>query len=247
MLSEKEIMIIKLGAKMEIGYGRDYSILLGSRELSADRKRLAKLCGNGYLYEDWHDGKKVYFLTNKGLSEVDSHMKRPYNPKGYSSTDHAIYIAELAAYVHLTTGISYESFIFDREMESIEGLKPTRKFAGMGNAEKDSMVHAPDFIVGNHCYEVELNNKEIGRLRQNFEINSKHFEKQVWLVQERMVRLQGKIRALAKEYKCPTRIITVEQLDRFMQSADLKTNTLGRHVDMQLKKATEKNILEELF
>jgi hypothetical protein len=219
---------------------------LGQREYTATRKRLGELVVAGYVAENWRNSRKVYFLTQKGLLLIESHIKRPYNPKGYT-TDHALYAVELAAFIHLRTGIANDSFVFDREMEFNEKLKPLRAFSGIKKDSKDK-VHAPDFILGNRCYEIELNTKTKARLRENFLINSKYFDRQVWLVPSRLKTLQNNLKALAEEYKCPVQIITTEELEKQLKIIDISKNEYGRNVELSLKQEPEqrKNILEDL-
>ncbi len=243
-LSSKKLEILKLLGRMEIGYARDISILLGSKELTADRKRLSELEQEKYISESWQNGKKAYYLTRRGLSMIDTHMSKPYTPGGYT-TNHALYMSDLAAYIHLMTGISHESFIFDREMEGILDLKPTRP---NGFTKRSiSKVHAPDLVIGNRCYEAELTLKAKYRIKSNFEANARLFEKQVWLIPNHLHSLHNYLRQLSKEYQCPIQIITIDDLTYNLSCLDLHQNELGRKVELQLKQVTKsKSIMEEL-
>ncbi len=254
MQNKRLVELMDIGGRIEVGYARSYAILTGAKELTADRKRLAKLCLEGYMVESWREGRKIYYLSSKGLSMVESHMKKPYNPKGYT-TDHALWIAEFAAYIHLKYGFSVDSFVFDREMEEMEEFKPQEKARKMaegvkqpgGRKEDSKKVHAPDFYIGSWCYEVELNAKKSTELERNFSYNSLRFDKQVWLVPERLSVLQTRLKKLSEKYHCPVKIITLEQVNDYLKTADLHSNGYGRRVEPKLKEVKqEKNLLEEL-
>ncbi len=187
MFTEKEIELMTLLGRTEVASSRTLSILAGSNELTADRKRLQKLIRGGFVDFKWHGGKKIYFLTAKGLGQVETSMRRLYNPHG-QVTDHSLLVADLAAYLHVKEKISADSIIFDREMEQIKELKPVRRFAGVSEKRCDK-THAPDLAIGSTCYEMELTQKSKARLAENYATNAALFAKQVWVVPMRLTTL----------------------------------------------------------
>ena len=229
MISKTKLQIMEIAGRMEVGYARDYAILTGQKEYTATRKRLAELCREGLMIEKWRNGKKIYYMSAPGLQMIESHMKKPYNPGGYT-TDHSLYVAELAAYLTLKHQITNDSFVFDLEMKNlgIEGKK-----------------HAPDLVVGGICYEVELNQKEKSRLKSNVAMNAERFVKQVWIVPDHLKALRVSLKNLSTK-KCPVIVGSLERICEYLERADIHKNNLERKIEPKIKERTVKSIKEEL-
>ncbi len=233
MMTEKKINLMNLLGKVEIASAKSLSILLGSKELTADRKRLAELENEKLVKSIWRGGEKAYFLTMQGIHTIDTHIRKPFNPGGYS-TDHALCVARFAAFIHIIDQISAESIIFDRDMELLDKLKPQHGFS-TEKVSKKTTVHAPDFAIESRCHEVELTQKNHSRLQANFLSNARYFHEQIWLVPDHLHSLQNELLRLAKDYNCGLQLYTTSQVDQYLSAVDLKSNCIGSKVDLRLK------------
>ena len=81
MLKGKKRKLVELLGRVEVAYSKDLAILSKAREYTATRKRLSELVKEGYIYEAWRDGAKIYYLSSDGLNHIETTIKRVYNEK----------------------------------------------------------------------------------------------------------------------------------------------------------------------
>ena len=232
MLKGRKRELVELLGRVEVAYAMDLAILCGAKEYTATRKRLSELTKEGYVMEAWRDGSKIYYLSSEGLNQIETRMKRTYNPKG-ATTDHTLLTTKMAAYLCIAVNLSVKSIMFDSE---IRGLKT---FSPLGRDRKGVKCHAPDLIVGSNCYEIELNSKSKSRLADNFRSNARLFKRQVWIIPEHLTSVSKNLRKLAEEYKSNTTIFSVENLLNKMKNMDISANSVGRLVPIIIKSQDE--------
>ena len=174
-----------------------------------NRTYLIRLIELGLVDTVWRGNCKIYFLTQKGLTEIEK-TRKAYVPTGLS-TDHLQLITEAICMLYISEGISIYDVDLDRDFISKKIYK--------------NIGHAPDIVYANTCVEVELTPKILGRLEDNIKTNAEHFEEQIWIVPQRLKALQSNIIAYCKKYHSHLELITVEELIEFVSTYDVTTNS----------------------
>ena len=240
MLKGRKRELVELLGRVEVAYAMDLAILCGAREFTATRKRLSELVKDGYVFEAWRDGSKIYYLTAEGMNQIETRMKRIYNPKG-ATTDHALLITKMAAYISIAANVSAKSIIFDKEIQGLQSFSSINKDRGRDK------FHSPDLICGSNCYEIELNAKSKSRLVDNFRSNARLFNKQIWVTPNNLPSLNRHLRDLSDEFKSNIVIISVENLESKMKNIDISDNTIGRLIPVRIRDNEAFDILGGIF
>ena len=211
-IKKKDLFILEIIEKLTVVTSTNLTILAGYHDVSVVRKRLKALVAEGYLSEHRFNAEKLYFLTGRGLAELEIAMK-PYAMKGFS-TDHYAEVSAAAAWLYTKTKTSIYDMAFDRDITKAQKEKQYR------------LVHAPDIIFSHKCIEVELNAKKMERMQHNFRENARCFDQQIWILPERLARLSKKLQDLSAESNTKLYLISLERMHAQISAYDLKTNVM---------------------
>ena len=91
--------------------------------------------------------------------------------------------------------------------------------------------HRPDIIVGNECYEVELNHKKMETWESNI-LSNERFEKQYWIVPDEKMNIARNLDKAAKTVAADIRIVMMSEIDRVLCDADIHSN---KREDMRIE------------
>ncbi len=209
-IKRNDLFILEIIEKLTVITARNITVLAGYHDVSVVRKRLKTLESEGYISSHWFDRERLFFLTNKGLSEL-AIRRKPYEIKGYS-TEHSADVSAAATWLYISTKSSIYDMAFDRDIKSAQ------------EENKYRLVHSPDIIFSHKCVEVELNFKKIDVLNDNFSQNARNFSEQIWIIKEHHKRLYDRLLALAEKHNSKIYITTIESVNESIRNFDLKSN-----------------------
>ncbi len=209
-IKKKDLFLLEIIEKLTVVTSTNITILAGYHDVSVVRKRLKALAEEGYIAAHRFDNEKLYYLTGKGLSELEINRK-PYTMKGFS-TDHYAEVSAAAAWLYTKTETSIYDMAFDRDITKAQKEKQYR------------LVHVPDIIFSHRCIEVELNAKKMERVEQNFRENARNFEQQIWILPVRLDRLNKRLQALSAECNSKLYLISIEKMHAQITAYDMKSN-----------------------
>ena len=210
-IKKKDLFLLEIIEKLTVVTSTNLTIMAGYHDVSVVRKRLKALVEEGYISDHRFDNEKLYYLTRKGLSELEI-SRKPYAMKGFS-TDHYAEVSAAATWLYTKTETSIYDMAFDRDITKAQKEKQYR------------LIHAPDIIFSHRCIEVELNAKKMERMEQNFRENARCFDQQIWILPERLDRISKKLQNLAAECNSKLYLISIEKMHAQINAYNMKTNS----------------------
>lgn len=213
-LSDREEKMLRVIDRLRISKSDDLAWLCGYSDYTYCRKCLRKLEINGYVKAAWdRRGKKCYYLSHRGLIEIGKVNSHEYELS--YTTNHALLVGKVCRYIKIVDGIGIDDMITDVMMKTM--FKRSE--------------HRPDIIVGNECYEVELNHKKMETWESNI-LSNERFEKQYWIVPDEKMNIARNLDKAAKTVAADIRIVMMSEIDRVLCDADIHSN---KREDMRIE------------
>lgn len=250
MLTEQELYVLKTIEKLMLINIKQLAILSGKKSLSAARKTVRKLIEKGYVVSYNQGNHLVYTASQKGLSFLGIN-RRAQTVKGFSSI-HTETVASAACFLYIKNRqLSIKDMIFDNEIRKIERFRSGHFFDDNSRGRR-TPDHAPDIIVSPHiCVECELNIKQLARLKHNFKDNYRNFDKQIWIVPQRLNSLINNLSSISSDFDSDIQLFTVEKVEEVINSYDLTINAYRKDsgietpTPLEVKKHRKKVILHD--
>lgn len=196
----KYINILETIFFLKAATAKTITILTDNSDETYIRKILYRMEKEGYTDTTRTDtGKKVYYLTDKGIRELGERNRR-YEPN--SNLYHLLTIGTVCSYLRITQGAAPEDMITDIRAGAY--IKAGR--------------HRPDIIHGCTAYEVELHSKAQDRETAAVYSNSLYYQRQIWIIPENRNGIIKGIRRASERTGAQVEIITAETIERTVEA-----------------------------
>ena len=201
-LMDRDYKIMQEIERWQICTGRHIRYLAGFSGQRACDRRLRKLIEAGFLERKkiLYGVAGVYRNTYKVKTLIGTSREKKIRAEHLR---HDITVLDVAIYINIREGISFESMKTERQLHSLDGFG-IRK-------------HRPDFVYKKDgetvCVEVELTLKAIDNFIKNMKSNFMDYDVQIWVVPDMDSKIARILQEYAKKYT-NIEILELEEVKR---------------------------------